>query len=150
MVKNEFFLNNSKNIDIWILRKEQNLISLVKIDWEMPVKNPRWPPRNLVLLPFQHQTAVMSPRIIVIALFLFFLTYTNRSKRTKWQELVLPKMAFIYLFIYFLPVCLFDCLSEKPIDYNLEIEKKNYLRCYKMKKKTHYFFSFNAELFPFS
>ena len=42
MVKNEFFLNNSKNIDIWILRKEQNLFrsefykcvpSLVKIDW---------------------------------------------------------------------------------------------------------------------
>ena len=46
----EFFLNNSKNIDIWILRKEQNLFrseccmcvpSLVKIDWEMPDKNPR-------------------------------------------------------------------------------------------------------------
>ena len=47
MVKNEFFLNKSKNIDIWILRKEQNLFrsefyicvpSLIKIDCEMPVK----------------------------------------------------------------------------------------------------------------
>ena len=56
MVKNEFFLNNSKNIDIWILRKERNLFrsefymcvpNLVKIDWEMAAKNPRWPPRNL-------------------------------------------------------------------------------------------------------
>ena len=54
MVKNVFFCNYSKNIDIWILLKEQNLFrrefymcvpSLVKIDWEMHVKNPRWPPR---------------------------------------------------------------------------------------------------------
>ena len=69
MVKNGFFWNNSKNIDISILRKEQNLSrsefymrvqSLVKIDWEMPVKNPRWPPRNLVFMSFQHQTAVIS------------------------------------------------------------------------------------------
>ena len=59
MVKNGFFWHNSKNIDILILRKEQNLFSsesymcvpsLVKIDWEMPVKNPRWLPRNLVFL----------------------------------------------------------------------------------------------------
>ena len=44
MVKNEFFLNNSKNIDIWILNKEQNLFrsefymcvpNLVKTDWEL-------------------------------------------------------------------------------------------------------------------
>ena len=58
MVKNGFFWNN-KNIGIWILRKEQNLFrsefymcvqSSVKIDREMPVKNPRWPPRNLVFL----------------------------------------------------------------------------------------------------
>ena len=69
MVKNEFLLNNSKNIDIWILRKEQNLFrsefymcepSLVKIDWEVPVKNARWPPRNWVFLSFQHHTAVIS------------------------------------------------------------------------------------------
>ena len=69
MVNNGVFWNNSKNIDIWILRKEQNLFrsefymcvpSLVKIDWEMPVKNPRWPPRNLVFLSFQHHTAVIS------------------------------------------------------------------------------------------
>ena len=45
--QNEFFWNNSKNIDIWILRKEQNFFSsdfymcvpnLVKIDWEMASK----------------------------------------------------------------------------------------------------------------
>ena len=69
MVKNERFWNNSKNIDIWILRKEQNLFisefymfvpNLVKIDWEMAAKNPRLPPRNLVFLSFQHQTAVIS------------------------------------------------------------------------------------------
>ena len=41
------FWNNSKNIDIWILRKDQNLLrsefymcapKLVKIDWEMAAK----------------------------------------------------------------------------------------------------------------
>ena len=56
-----FFWNDAKNIDIWILRKAQNLFrsefymsipSLVKIDWEMPVKNPRWPPLNLVFCHF--------------------------------------------------------------------------------------------------
>ena len=60
--QNVFFWNNSKNIDIWILRKEQNLFrsefymcvwSLVKIDREMPVTNPRWPPRTLVFLSIQ-------------------------------------------------------------------------------------------------
>ena len=63
MVKKMFFFwNNSKNIDIRILCKEQNLFtsefymfvhSLVKIDWEMPVKNPIWPPRNLVFCYFK-------------------------------------------------------------------------------------------------
>ena len=47
MVKNEFFWNNYINIDMWILRKEQNLFSsefymrvsnLVKIDCEMAAK----------------------------------------------------------------------------------------------------------------
>ena len=45
-----FFWNNSQNIDIWILRKEQNLFrsefymgvpNLVKIDWELAAKNRR-------------------------------------------------------------------------------------------------------------
>ena len=34
--------------------------NLFKIDWEMAAKNPRWPPRNVVFLTFQHQTAVIS------------------------------------------------------------------------------------------
>ena len=47
MVKNEFFWNNSKNVDIRILRKEHNLfrsefymsvLNLVKIDWEIAAK----------------------------------------------------------------------------------------------------------------
>ena len=69
MVKDQFFLNNSKNIDIWILHKVQYLLriefcmcvpNLFKIDWEMPAKNPRWLPRNFVFLTFQHQTALIS------------------------------------------------------------------------------------------
>ena len=80
MVKNGFFWNNSKNIDISILRKEQNLYrsefymrlqSLVKIDWEMPVKNPRWLPRNLVFYVISTSDRGDFPRIIVIALFFF-------------------------------------------------------------------------------
>ena len=63
------FWNNSKNIDIWILRKEQNLFrskfytcvpNLFKIDWEMAAKIPRWPPRNLLFWTFQDLTAVIS------------------------------------------------------------------------------------------
>ena len=82
MVKNEFFLNNSKNIDIWILRKELNLIrsefymcvpSLVKMDWEMPVKNPRWPPRNFFFFVFSTSVRGDFPRIIEIALYFFIL-----------------------------------------------------------------------------
>ena len=74
MLKNVFFWNNSKNIDIWILRKEQTLFrselymcvqSSVKIDREMPVKNPRWPPRNLVFLSFQHHTAHHRDRLVL-------------------------------------------------------------------------------------
>ena len=72
MVKYEFFFNNSKNIDIWILRKKQNLFrnefymcvqNLVKIDWEMAAKNPRWPPRNF-FFTFQHLTAEISRALL--------------------------------------------------------------------------------------
>ena len=68
-LKMSFFWNNSKNIGIWILRKEQNLFrsefymcvpSVVKLDWEIPAKNSRWPPWNLVFFTFQHQTLVIS------------------------------------------------------------------------------------------
>ena len=61
MVKQFFFWNDAKNIDIWILRKEQNLFrsefymcvpSLDKIDWEISAKNPRWPTRNWVFWHF--------------------------------------------------------------------------------------------------
>ena len=43
--------------------------SLVKIDREMPVKNPRWPPRNLVCFGISTSDRGDFPRIIVIALF---------------------------------------------------------------------------------
>ena len=84
MVKNEFFLNNSKNIDIWILRKEQNIIrsefymcvpSFVKIDWEIPVKNPRWPQRKFFLFVISTSDRGDFPRIIEIALFVICLIF---------------------------------------------------------------------------
>ena len=43
----------------------------VKIDREMPVKNPRWPPRNLVFFYIWTSDRGDFPRIIVIALFSF-------------------------------------------------------------------------------
>ena len=94
MVKNEFLMNNSKNIDIWILRKEQNLVisefymyvpSKVKIDWEMTVKNHRWPPRYLV---FDVSTSDRGefPRIIVIALFLYLSGLVLFLKYSTWKN----------------------------------------------------------------
>ena len=53
MVKNGFFLNNFKNIDIWILRKERNLFrSEIYMCVPILVKNPRWPPRNFFFIHF--------------------------------------------------------------------------------------------------
>ena len=55
----------------------------------MPVKNPRWPPRNLVFFTFEHQTAVISRASSWSpCLFLFYF--------------ILFIFLFIYLFIYLL------------------------------------------------
>ena len=95
MVKNEFFWNNSKNNDSWILRKEQNLFrkesymcvpSLVKIDWEMPDKNPRWPPLNWFFV-ISTSDRVDFPRIIVIALFCYFFISVNKGIEIKYMYL---------------------------------------------------------------
>ena len=53
----------------------------------MPIKHPRWPPRNLVFLTFQHQTAVISrassrsPCFHIFSFFIPCCEYTNDS----WQ-----------------------------------------------------------------
>ena len=44
--------------------------SLVKIDWEMPVKNPRWPPQNFFFVISTLDRGDF-PRIIVIVLFYY-------------------------------------------------------------------------------
>ena len=101
MIKNVFFCNNSKNIDIWILRKEQNLFrsefymcvpSLVKIDWEMPVKNPRWPPRKFFFFVISTSDRGDFPRIIEIAL-LFHLQLSKPG----WPDLS-PNGTYLGLF----------------------------------------------------
>ena len=80
MVKNEFFLNNSKNIDIWILRKEQNLS---RSEFYMWVPNlvkliEKWPPniqdgRHEIQFFFYSSTSERGdfPRIIEITLFIY-------------------------------------------------------------------------------
>jgi len=108
MVKNGFFWNNSKNIDISILRKEQNLSrsefymrvqSLVKIDWEMPVKNSRWPPRKLVFMSFHHQTAVISRASSWSPCFFLFLKFYTFSDDFRYLKYGFRKFIFICNFL---------------------------------------------------
>ena len=80
MVKNGFFWNNSKNIDISILRKEQNLSrcefymrvqSLVKIDWENARQKSKMAATKFSFYVISTSDRGDFPRIIVITLFLF-------------------------------------------------------------------------------
>ena len=59
--------------------------SLVKIDWEMQDKNPRWPPRNVFFFVISTSDRGDFPRIIVIALFFFFILISNFTIRLRWS-----------------------------------------------------------------
>ena len=59
--------------------------NLVKIDWETAAKNPRWPPRNLVFLIFQHQTAVIS-RASLRSPYLFVCFTSHNTALDKHSE----------------------------------------------------------------
>ena len=66
--------------------------SLVKIDREMPVKNPRWPPRNLVFFAISTSDRRDFLRIIEIA-FSFYIFFTP----TKFDNFILNGYRSIYL-----------------------------------------------------
>ena len=63
----------------------------------MPVKNPRWPPRNLDFMLFQHQTAVISRALlfyIFVPLAFLSFTFTYRiHKLSPLRILIWPSLS---------------------------------------------------------
>ena len=84
--------------------------NLVKIDWEMPAKNSRWPPRNLVFwhfnirlrwFPAHHRDRLVYDHIIILVLS--FSCMQDCHIWTKicqhWRELGLFKFSFLKIIL---------------------------------------------------
>ena len=81
MVKNEFFWNNSKNIDIRILRKEQNLFRSEFYIWSKLIE--KWSPKiqnggqDYSIFDISTSDRGYFPRIKEIALFYLLSLYSS-------------------------------------------------------------------------